>query len=297
MRDRIREVQSSDEELQKWRPRDQSKGRKLNYEEDGIVRYQDRLWVPSGDSLRKVIMKEVHNSTHSSWHETSICKNCIGGRAMKRVFANTQVKAEHQTLAGKLKPVPIPELKLENITIDFVVGLPRTIRGFNAIWLPLVEVTYNNSYQSFIAMDSYEELYGRNCRSSIHWDEVFERVEFGPDLIKQTTELVVKIRDRMKTAQSRQKSYADKWRRELEFAVGDHLFVKVAPMKGVMRIGKKGKLSPRFIGLFEILEKIGTLAYRVALPPMLVGVHNVFHILMLLKYMSNPSHVLNHEPL
>ena len=108
---------------------------------------------------------------------------------------------------------------------------------------------------------------------------------------------MVKICDRMKTAQSRQKSYADKRRRDLEFAVGDHVFVKIALMKGVMRFGKKGKLSPRFIGPFEILERIGTLAYRVALPPALAGVHNVFHISMLRKYMSNPSHVLNYEPL
>ncbi|XP_075524534.1 uncharacterized protein LOC142556932 [Primulina tabacum] len=101
----------------------------------------------------------------------------------------------------------------------------------------------------------------------------------------------------MRTAQSRQKSYADQRRRDLEFAVGDHVFVKVAPMKGVMRFGKKGKLSPRFIGPFEILDRVGTLAYRVALPPNLAGVHNVFHVSMLRKYMANPSHVLNFEPL
>ncbi|XP_073279544.1 uncharacterized protein [Primulina huaijiensis] len=126
-------------------------------------------------------------------------------------------------------------------------------------------------------------------------DEVAERGEFGPDLIKQTAELVVKIRDRKKTAQSRQKSYADKRRRELEFVVGDHVFVKIAPMKGVIRFGGKDKLSPRFIGPFEILKRIGSLSYRVMLPQMLAGVHNVFYISMLRKYMSNPSHVLNYE--
>ncbi|XP_073273314.1 uncharacterized protein [Primulina huaijiensis] len=101
----------------------------------------------------------------------------------------------------------------------------------------------------------------------------------------------------MKTAQSRQRNYADKWHRDLEFAVGDHVFVKVASMKGVMRFGKKGKLCPRFIGPFKIPERVGTLAYRVALQPNLVGVHNVFYVLILWKYMSNPSHVLNYEPL
>ncbi|KAL5577467.1 hypothetical protein UlMin_019166 [Ulmus minor] len=94
-----------------------------------------------------------------------------------------------------------------------------------------------------------------------------------------------------------QKSYADKRRRPLEFQVGDSVFLKVAPMKGVMRFGKKGKLSPRFIGPFEILERVGKVAYKLALPPELSSVHNVFHVSMLKKYVSDPSHVLEHEPI
>ncbi|KAL5538397.1 hypothetical protein UlMin_045742 [Ulmus minor] len=101
----------------------------------------------------------------------------------------------------------------------------------------------------------------------------------------------------METAQSRQKSYADKRRRPLEFQVGDSVFLKVAPMKGVMRFGKKGKLSLRFIGPFEILERIGKVAYKLALPPELSSVHNVFHVSMLKKYVSDSSHVLEHEPI
>lgn len=119
----------------------------------------------------------------------------------------------------------------------------------------------------------------------------------GPELVQQTAEVVALIQERMKTAQSRQKSYADVRRRSLKFAIGDHVFVKIAPLKGVMRFGKKGKLSPRYIGPFEILERIGERAYRLALPPDLDKVHNVFHVSMLRKYMSNPSHVLRHEPL
>ncbi|XP_075524505.1 uncharacterized protein LOC142556895 [Primulina tabacum] len=119
----------------------------------------------------------------------------------------------------------------------------------------------------------------------------------GPEIVQHTTDIVAKIRDRMKTAQSRRKSYADKRRRDLEFAVGDHIFIKIATMKDVMRFGKKCKLCPRFIGPFEILDRVGALAYRVALSPSLAGVHNVFYVSMLCKYMSNPSHVLNFEPL
>ncbi|XP_073277686.1 uncharacterized protein [Primulina huaijiensis] len=117
---------------------------------------------------------------------------------------------------------------------------------FQGSWkpkLPLVEFAYTNSYQASIGMAPYETLYGRKCRSLVYWEEVGERSQLGPDIVSQTTELVVKMQDRIKTAQSRQKSYADKRRRNFEFAVGDHVFVKVASMKGVMRFGKKSKLS------------------------------------------------------
>ena len=103
------------------------------------------------------------------------------------------------------------------------------------------------------------------------------------------------IRERLKTAQSRQKSYADKRRRPLEFQIGDAVFLKVAPLKGVMRFGKKGKLSPRYVGPFEIIERIGKVAYKLALSPELSSVHNVFHVSMLKKYVSDPSHVLTQD--
>ena len=161
--------------------------------------------------------------------------------------------------------------------------------------LPLIEFTYNNSYQKTIGMAPYEALYGRKCRSPLHWDEVGERTILGPELVQQSAEVVKRVRERMATAQSRQKSYADHRRRDLEFDVGDHVFLKVAPMKGVVRFGKRGKLNPRYVGPFEILERIGNLAYRVALPPHLSAVHNVFHVSTLRKYVSNPSHVLSYE--
>ena len=101
----------------------------------------------------------------------------------------------------------------------------------------------------------------------------------------------------MKAAQDRQKSYADKRRRDLEFQVGDKVFIRVTPLKGVLRFGKKGKLSPRYIGPFEILERVGKVAYRIALPPSLNAVHNVFHVSMLRKYVSDPSHVITYEGL
>ena len=101
----------------------------------------------------------------------------------------------------------------------------------------------------------------------------------------------------MRTAQSRQKSYADVRRRNLEFEEGDPMFLKVAPMKGILRFGRKGKLSPRFIGPFKILERVGPVAYKLALPPSLSSVHDVFHVSMLRKYIADPTHVIDYKPL
>ena len=115
----------------------------------------------------------------------------------------------------------------------------------------------------------------------------------GPDLIRDTYEKVSLIRHRLLMAQSQQKSYVDVRRRPLEFEVGDHVFLKVMPKRGVVKFDKRGKLSPRFIGPFEILERIDTIAYQLALPPSMSGVHEVFHVSMLRKYTPDPAHVVD----
>ena len=174
------------------------------------------------------------------------------------------------------------------------------VLDFGGSWrkyLPLMEFSYNNSYQSTIGVAPYEMLYGRKCRSPIHWDEAGERSYLGPELVQETNEALEKIRARMLATQSRQKSYADLKRKSVEFQVGDHVFLRVSPMRGVKRFGVKGKLSPRFIGPFEVLDRIGEVAYRLAMPPSLSAVHNVFHVSMLRKYVSDPSHVLSYENL
>jgi hypothetical protein len=113
--------------------------------------------------------------------------------------------------------------------------------------------------------------------------------------VQDTIDKVALIRQRLSVAQDRQKSYADMHRRNLEFAEGDKVFLKVAPMKGVTRFGKKGKLNPPYIGPFEILERVGPMAYRLTLPPEFVNIHDVFHILMLRKYIPDPSHVIRYK--
>ncbi|KAL0556625.1 hypothetical protein IC582_005139 [Cucumis melo] len=153
------------------------------------------------------------------------------------------------------------------------------------------------AYQATIGMAPFEALYGKCCRSPVCWGEVGEQRLMGPELVQSTNEAIQKIRSRMHTAQSRQKSYADVRRKDLEFEVGDKVFLKVAPVRDVVRFERRGKLSPRFVGPFEILERIGPVAYRLALPPLLSTVHDVFHVSMLRKYVPDPSHVVDYEPL
>lgn len=135
--------------------------------------------------------------------------------------------------------------------------------------LPLVEFAYNNSFQSSIGMTPYEALYRRQCRTPLCWDEVGERKIYGPELVQQTLEKVKLIRECLKTAQSQQKSYADRKRQDRTFEVGSKVFLKILPSKGVVHFGKKGKLLPRFISPFKILLRVGKVAYQLALPPKL----------------------------
>jgi len=163
--------------------------------------------------------------------------------------------------------------------------------------LPLIEFAYNNSYHASIGMAPFEALYDRRCKTPICWSEVGERDPSRVELIDQTIEIIKTIRKRLQVTQSRQKSYADNRRRPLEFEVGDHVFLKVSPPKGSIRFVQKGKLSPRFIGPFEILQRVGSVAYQLVLPPSLQGIHDVFHVSSLRKYVPDPDHVIRYEPL
>ncbi|WMV58132.1 hypothetical protein MTR67_051517 [Solanum verrucosum] len=146
------------------------------------------------------------------------------------------------------------------------------VNDFKGNWddhLPLIEFAYNNSYHSSIGMAPFVVLYGKRCRSPIGWFE-----------------------ERLKTAQSRQKSYADVKKRDLEFDVNDWVYLKISPMKGVMRFGKKGKLSPRYVGPYQILRRIGKVAYELELPNELASVHLVFHVSMLKKCVGDPTSII-----
>ncbi|KAJ4718964.1 Retrotransposon protein, putative, Ty3-gypsy subclass [Melia azedarach] len=412
--DHIREMQDQDPSIAKLK-KEVRDGLRTDFslKDDEMLVMGSRLCVPNDLELKKQILEEAHSSAYAMHPgSTKMYRNLrehYWWQGMKREIAEfvsrclicQQIKAEHQRPAGLSQPLPIPEWKWEHITMDFVMGLPRTQRGHDSVWvivdrltksahflpfkstysmdkmaslyvneivrlhgapvsivsdrdprftsrfwpslqyamgtklnfstafhpqtdeqsertiqtledmlracviqfkgnwdvyLSLMEFAYNNSYQTSIQMAPYEALYGRKCRTPICWDEVGERKLLGPEIVQDTNEKISVIRDRLKMAQDRQKSYADKRRRNLEFAVGDYVFLRVSPWKGILRFGKRGKLSPRYMGPFKIIERIGEVAYRLALPPELSRIHDVFHVSMLKKYISDPSHILDSQP-
>ncbi|KAL0551627.1 hypothetical protein IC582_010716 [Cucumis melo] len=415
LRQRIIDAQSNDPYLVEKRGlAEAGQTAEFSLSSDGGLLFERRLCVPSDSAIKAELLTEAHSSPFSM-HPGSTkmyqdLKRVYWWRNMKREVAEfvskclvcQQVKAPRQKPAGLLQPLSIPEWKWENVSMDFITGLPRTLRGFTVIWvvvdrltksahfvpgkstytaskwaqlymseivrlhgvpvsivsdrdarftskfwkglqtamgtrldfstafhpqtdgqterlnqvledmlracalefpgswdshLHLMEFAYNSSYQATIGMAPFEALYGRCCRSPVCWGEVGEQRLMGPELVQSTNKAIQKIRSRTHTAQSRQKSYADVRRKDLEFEIGDKVFLKVAPMKGVLRFERKGKLSPRFVGPFEILERIGPVAYRLALPPSLSTVHDVFHVSMLRKYVPDPSHAVDYEPL
>ena len=141
-------------------------------------------------------------------------------------------------------------------------------------------------------MSPFEALYGRKCRTPLMCSEVGERPFFGPEAIKEAAENIAKVRENLKTGQSRQKSYADKRRRDISFEVGDHVYLKVSPLCGSKRFHVRGKLAPRFIALYPIIARVGELAYKLQLPEELAGVHLVFHVSQLHKCLRVRKEIL-----
>ncbi|GJV09545.1 putative reverse transcriptase domain-containing protein [Tanacetum coccineum] len=242
----------------------------------------------SMDKLARLYMKEV--VTRHGILVSIICDR--GGR-----FTSNFWKAFQKALGTRLdmstayhpqtdgqseRTIQTLEDMLRACVIDFGNGWERH--------LPLIEFSYNNSYHASIKAAPFEALYGRKCRSPVCWAEVGDAQLTGPELIHETTEKIVQIKQRIQAARDRQKSYADVRRKPLEFQVGDRVMLKVSPWKGVIRFGKRGKLNPRYIGPFKVLAKVGTVAYRLELPQQLSRVHSTFHV-------SNLKKCLSDEPL
>ncbi|GJZ78113.1 putative reverse transcriptase domain-containing protein [Tanacetum coccineum] len=167
--------------------------------------------------------------------------------------------------------------------------LRACVIDFGSSWdrhLPLVEFSYNNSYHASIKAAPFEALYERKCRSPVCWSEVGDSQLTGPKLIRETTEKIFQIKNRLLTARSRQKSNTDRRSKPLEFEVGDMVLLKVSPWKGAVRFGKRGKLSPYYIGPFKIIARVGPVAYTLELPEELKGIHSTFPVLNLKKCLA-----------
>jgi hypothetical protein len=141
-------------------------------------------------------------------------------------------------------------------------------------------------------MAPFEALYGRRCRTPLNWSQPREREIFGPNLVTETERKIKLTRKNLEAAQARQKSYHDKRRKPLLFEVGDFVYLKVSPTKGVQRFGIKGKLAPRYIGPYGIVEVCGPVAYKLKLPPKMSVIHNVFHVSQLKKCICLPIEVI-----
>jgi hypothetical protein len=163
--------------------------------------------------------------------------------------------------------------------------------------LPYVEFSYKNIYQASLKMAPFEALYGRKCRTPLYWNQTGESRVFGLEILQEAEKQVQIIRENLKTTQSRQKSYVDNRRRELLFEVGDFVYLKVSPMRGMKRFKVKGKLSPPYIRPFKILERKVEVTYQLEQPNRLSDLHDAFHVSQLKKCLRVPVEQLPMEEL
>ncbi|GJW73495.1 putative reverse transcriptase domain-containing protein [Tanacetum coccineum] len=242
---------------------------------------------PSGyDTIWVIVDRLTKSAIFTPMRETDsmekLARMYLKERSLQKTLGTSldMSTAYHPQTDGQSKrTIQTLEDMLRACVIDFGNGWVRH--------LPLVEFSYNNSYHASIKAAPFEALYGRKCRSPVCWAEVGQVQLTGPEMVQETTEKVIQIKQRMQAAHDRQKSYADLKRKPMEFQVGDRVMLKVSPWKGVVRFGKRGKLNPRYVGPFKVLEKIGTVAYKLELPQELSRVHNTFHVSNLKKCYSD----------
>ncbi|GKA20500.1 putative reverse transcriptase domain-containing protein [Tanacetum coccineum] len=237
-----------------------------------------------------------------------------------------KVKAEHQRPSGLLVQPEIPQWKWDNITMDFITKLPKSSQGYDTIWVIVDRLTKSAIFIPMRETDPMEKLArmylkekalgtSLDMSTAYHpqtdgqsertiqtledmpracvidfgkgWAKIREVQLTGPEIVQETTEKVIQIKQIIQAAHDRQKGYTDLKYKPMKFQVRDRVMLKVSPWKGVVRFGKRGEAKPRYVGPFKVLEKVGSVAYKLELPQELNKVHNTFHVSNLKKFYAD----------
>ncbi|WVZ81075.1 hypothetical protein U9M48_028499 [Paspalum notatum var. saurae] len=296
----IRKHQKTDEKIQEIREQIKvDKAPHFREDEQGTVWYKNRICVPEVDSIKKLILSEAHDTAYSihpgSTKMYQDLKERFWWYGMKRASREYVAKL-HDSLDSKLRFSTAYHPQTDGQTERTNQILEDMLRAcaiqYGTSWdksLPYAEFSYNNSYQASLKKSPFEALYGRRCRTPLFWNQIGEKQVFGPDLIMDVEQQIRMVRENLRVAQSKQKSYADVRRMDLTFKVDDFVYLKVSPMRGIRRFNMKGKLAPRYIGPFNIVERKGEVAYKLELRSNLSGIHNVFHVSQLKKCLRVPE--------
>ncbi|GJR37862.1 putative reverse transcriptase domain-containing protein [Tanacetum coccineum] len=285
---------------------------KLEPRADGTLCFIGRSWLPCYGDLRTVIIHESHKSKYSihlgsdkmsklnikdlrdCWYNLKYLNGSgtISPWILSQSFLNRRKKALGTSLDMSTAYHSKTDGQSERTIQTLEDMLRACVIDFGKGWvnhLPLVEFSYNNSYHASIKAAPFEALYGRKYRSPVCWAKVGEVQLTGLEIVHETTEKIVQIKQKIQAARDRQKSYTDLKRKLMEFQIGDKVMLKVSPWKGVVHFGKRGKLNPRYVGPFKVLERVGSVAYKLELPEELSRVHNTFHVSNLKKcYADEP---------
>nr|GEU58458.1 reverse transcriptase domain-containing protein [Tanacetum cinerariifolium] len=282
----------------------------MERKEDKSLYFIDRIWVSLVGGLRTIIMDEAHKTRYFVHHGED------------KMYHDLRDIHWWPGMKRDIQP-EIPEWKWDNITVDFITKLPRTKSGHDTKWVTVDRLTKSAHFlatredysmeklarlyidkivvrhrvpvsvildrDGWFTLPFWQTLQKALGMLPIIWAEIIESSLIGPELVQETTDKVVLIKEKLKVKRDHQKSYIDNRHKPLEFEARDHVLLRVLPWKCAVCLGKKGKLAPRYVRAFEILERISPVAYRLGLPEELSGVHDTFHVSNLKKCLADAN--------